>query len=246
MLTNSENDQLIPGSESRQKGEPSALQSEILSKLRVLLEGGQFTEGSRLPPERALAAQFGVGRPALREALTALSVLDVLESRRGSGTYVKSLAGLESGWPSQLNRTGIDPNMMELLEVRKMIEPKAAALAAARATESQLRTIGHARHHVEQGNGNASAVAQGDFEFHTAILAASGNRVLMEVNRALTPLLVQSRNITVRTFRDVDKMHAQHYAIFEAIVCGQSSAAEQAMLDHLHTVGLDLISERRR
>ncbi len=246
MKTNSENQDSLFQSASGKQLEPFPLQSEVLLQLRALLESGHFTEGSRLPPERALAAQFGVGRPALREAIKALTVLDVLESRRGSGTYVKSMAGLETGWPSQLNRAGIDTSMMELLEARKIIEPKAAALAAARATEAQLRAIARAREGLESANGDASGVAQGDFDFHTAIIAASGNRVLVEVNRGLTPLLLQSRSITARTFLDMEKMHSQHYAIFQAIVCGQSAAAEQAMLEHLHTVGLDLISERRR
>lgn len=227
-------------------GESTPLQSEILAQLRALLASGRFAEGSRLPPERTLAAQLGVGRPALREAIKALSVLDVLESRRGSGTFVKSLAGLESGWPLQLARAAMDSNMMELLEARKIIEPKAAALAASRATESQLRTIAQIRQALIDGAGDWAKVAELDLELHTAIIAASGNRVLVAVNQTLIPLMVQSREITARTYLDTEKMHSQHYAIFQAIVCGQSAAAEAAMLEHLHTVGLDLISERRR
>jgi GntR family transcriptional repressor for pyruvate dehydrogenase complex len=230
---------------SPEQVERTPLQSEVLSKLRALLESGHFIEGSRLPPERALAAQFGIGRPALREAIKALSVLDVLESRRGSGTFVKSLVGLESGWPSQLNRAGLDPNMMELLEVRKIIEPKAAALAAARATEPQLRAIARARQAWEEGSGDRPKMAQYDFDFHTAIIVASGNRVLVEVNRGLAPLMLQSRSITARTYQDVEKIRSEHYAIFQAIVNGQSNVAEHAMLEHLHTVGLDLISKPR-
>jgi GntR family transcriptional repressor for pyruvate dehydrogenase complex len=233
-------------SESREQAEPTSVQANVLSELRALIESGQFADGSRLPSERTLAAQLGICRPALREAIKALSILDVLESRRGSGTFVKSLAGLNLGWPTQVNHTGIDPNMMELLEVRKIIEPKAAALAAARATEPQLRAISQARQAWEDRSGDWSRMAQLDWDFHTAIIAASGNRVLVKVNRDLAPLMLQSRNITARTFPDAEKVRLEHYAIFEAIVCGQSAAAEQAMLEHLHSVGLDLISKLRR
>ncbi|MGB6728705.1 MAG: GntR family transcriptional regulator, partial [Terracidiphilus sp.] len=87
-----------------------------------------------LPTERALAEKLGVGRPAIRESIKALTILDVLESRRGDGTYLKSLDGLRSGWPAKVELGAREFSMLDLLEVRKMFEPKAAKLAATRAT----------------------------------------------------------------------------------------------------------------
>ena len=74
-----------------------------------------------------------------RESIKALTILDVLESRRGDGTYLKSLDGLRSGWPATVDLRSKDFSVLDLLEVRKMIEPKAARLAAARATETPTR-----------------------------------------------------------------------------------------------------------
>ena len=219
--------------------------SEVLSKFRVLIEQGDYQAGMKLPPERVLAQPWNVGRPAVREAIKALSILDVLESRRGDGTYVKSLAGLSIGWPARVSEFQPDFDMLELLEVRKMIEPRAAGLAAVRASESQLQEI---KQHLAEQEGclrNRGLIGKFDYLFHDAIIRASGNRILIELNHVLSPRLLRSREITAKTAPDMSKMIRDHHAIFEAIVRGQSDLAERAMLEHLHTVGLDLISARR-
>src|SRR6185437_9694881 len=115
--------------------------SNALSLLKAFIESGNYGPGMVLPTERALAEKLGVGRPAIRESIKALTILDVLESRRGDGTYLKSLDGLRSGWPAKVELGARDFSMLELLEVRKMFEPKAAKLAATRATEAHLKRI---------------------------------------------------------------------------------------------------------
>lgn len=219
--------------------------SEVLVKLRKFIEDGNYQAGMKLPPERVLAREWNVGRPAVREAIKALSILDVLDSRRGDGTYVKSLAGLSLGWPAKAADFQPDFGMLELLEVRKMIEPRAAGLAAVRASEAQLQEI---RKHLASQEGHLAEralIGKYDYLFHDAIIRASGNRLLIELNQVLSSRLLKSREITVRTAPDMSKMFRGHEAIFEAIVRGQSDLAERAMLEHLHIVGLDLISARR-
>src|SRR5215469_9378317 len=115
--------------------------ANTLSLLKSFIRDGNYAPGMVLPTERALAEKLGVGRPAIRESIKALTILDVLESRRGDGTYLKSLDGLRRGWPAMVDLQSKDFSVLDLLEVRKMIEPKAAKLAAARATEPQLRRI---------------------------------------------------------------------------------------------------------
>jgi DNA-binding FadR family transcriptional regulator len=219
--------------------------SEALSRLRALLETGGYEPGAKLPPERALAAQLGVGRPALREAIKALSILEVLESRRGDGTYLRTREPLEERWPErpQLQTAGFE--MLDLLEVRKMIEPRAAWLAAARGTERHLRRIEEARGALEHHDRDWRRVAQLDWELHARIMQAARNPVLELINRTLAPLMLESRRITART-DDRRQMHRDHARIVGAILRGQPDEAERAMLDHLQTVGLDLISEIRR
>jgi GntR family transcriptional repressor for pyruvate dehydrogenase complex len=198
-----------------------------------------------LPPERVLAEKLGVGRPSIREGIKALSILDVLESRRGDGTYIKSLEGLRIGWPTRVELRRSDVNLLELLEVRKMLEPKAARLAATRASEAQMRQIESECSKIETAQ-NWDDIAEHDLLLHSAIIEAAGNPILIELNNALARLLRRSREITGSSAPDCKQMVDHHRRIVDAILTGEGDEAEQAMLDHLHHVGLDLISNRRR
>ena len=133
---------------------------DVVNRIRQLIDGGQFPPGSRLPPERALAAQLGVGRPSVREALKTLSGLGVLESRNRSGTFVRSREPLESAWPAEAE--GSRFGVLELLEARRILEPRAAWLAATRATERDLLEIESARQKLETHDQDWRLVAKLD------------------------------------------------------------------------------------
>ncbi len=223
-----------------------ARRKDVLDQVRRLIQKRRLQPGAKLPPERALAVQLKVGRPAVREAIKALSVLDVIESRRGDGTYVKSLAALGGGWPARMQLTESNFNLIELLEVRKMIEPRAAALAAGRSDEKQLKSIERELLAQQARPHDRRTLARHDYLFHEAILRAAGNQVLCDVAEMLAPLLLKSREITGQTTPDVPKIIAQHRTIYEAIRIGESELAERAMKDHLQTVGLDLIADAKR
>jgi GntR family transcriptional regulator, transcriptional repressor for pyruvate dehydrogenase complex len=219
--------------------------SNTLALLKAFIEGNNYGPGMVLPTERALAERLGVGRPAIRESIKALTILDVLESRRGDGTYVKSLEGLRQGWPAKVELSTKDFSVLDLLEVRKMIEPKAAKLAAARAHESQLRRIEEQCIKVRD-SADWKAAAEHDLLLHSAIIEAAGNPVLCELNSALTRLLHRSREISAARAPDRTQMLDSHARIVDAILKGDGDEAEKAMLDHLHRVGLDLVSDRKR
>jgi GntR family transcriptional regulator, transcriptional repressor for pyruvate dehydrogenase complex len=225
-----------PASESQAPG-------KALKRLRGYITENGLTPGMRLPAERELAELFEVGRPALREAIQALSVLEVLVSRRGSGTYIRSLANLEGGWPANPRLDEVDYDLIELLEVRKMIEPEAAALAAGRATAEQLRDMKDHLVKLAENAHNLAVREQQDYLFHEAIIRAAGNKILRSLVDKLTPMLVKSRRVTGPAHRDMARIIQQHTAIYEAIRLGNAALAEEAMRQHLLGVGLDLISE---
>lgn len=199
----------------------------------------------KLPSERNLAEILKVGRPAIREAIRALQVLDVVESRRGDGTYVKSLAGLCGGWSANVQVLP-DVDTIELLEVRRLFEPGAAARAAARATPIQLEVIEQQLLCQERDPEDYKVLERHDVLFHEAIIDAAGNVLLSGIMRNLTPLLLKSLRITVQTTPDIPKVIRQHRAIFGAIRHGQSDLAEMAMREHLQTTALDLLAEQKR
>jgi len=175
---------------------PSNEPSSVLAQLPSYIEHCAYSPGTKLPLECVLAAELKVGRPAVREAIKALSILEVLESRQGDGTYVKSLAGLYDDWPAAVEFSEKDLNMMEVLEVRKILEPKAAALAAARASEHQLREIAEAKAALDNQSIPWQQVRRLDLALHAAIFKASGNSILDSVHRFLMPYLIKSREIT--------------------------------------------------
>lgn len=214
--------------------------------LRGFIEDGGFRPGMKLLPERALAEKLGVGRPAIREAIKALSILDVLESRRGDGTYVKSVAALRSGWPSKMELLNSNFEMLDLLEVRKIVEPQAARLAATRATEAQLQKIEKELMVLENTRKGWQELGHYDLLLHSDIIEAAENPILTQLNNLLAPLLRKSREISAARAPDRAQMSKDHRAIVDAIIKGEAEAAERAMLEHLHNVGLDLISDRKR
>jgi GntR family transcriptional repressor for pyruvate dehydrogenase complex len=227
-------------------GKAKAGPGDVLERLRKLIETQKFQPSMKLPPERVLAEQLEVGRPAVREAIKALQVLDVVSSRHGDGTYIKSLAGLSGGWPSTARLVDANFDMIELLEVRKMIEPRAAALAATRATPRQVAEIERELAAQEAHPNDPAALERHDYLFHEGIIHAAGNKVLAALVRTLAPQLVKSRSITALTTPNIPKIVREHRTIFEAIRIGESDLAERAMKDHLQTVGLDLIADRKR
>jgi len=211
-------------------------------RIGELIRLGNLNAGARLPSERDLAKLFGFGRPAIREAVRALSIMAVLETRRGSGSYVVSPVAEGSDWPSRILLNESNFPLLQLLEVRQMFEPKAAALAASRATDHQLRMI-ESYVREQEASPTRPILERSDLLFHTAIIDAAGNPVLVELANSMQTMLTTSRKLTARTTPDVPKIIRQHRTIFEAISFGHSELAEAAMAQHLRSVGLDIISK---
>ncbi|WP_394162533.1 FadR/GntR family transcriptional regulator [Galactobacter valiniphilus] len=162
--------------------------SAVLSTLRSRLKDGTWPVGTRLPGEHELAAELGVGRNTVREALRTLVNAGLLTARRGDGTYVIATDELEAA----LARRVDSEEAHRVLEVRGALEIETARLAATRATEADLadlrallaeRTDATARH-------DDAAFLRADLAFHEAVARASGNELLLElylgVDRAAT------------------------------------------------------------
>lgn len=227
--------------------EPAARPNPIADRLRALLEEGRFPTGSRLPAERALALQLGVGRPSIREAIKTLVGLGYLDSRRGSGTYILDRRAADPQVPAlALEQGTADFGMLDLLEVRMIVEPRAAWLAATRAKEQDLREIENARQRLELHDRDWKLAGRLDIELHSAIIRGARNPVLSWIHQFIVSRLAASQTSRLHVFPDIDRMRKDHRAVVEAILKRQADAAEKAMIDHLNSAGLDFISEAAR
>ncbi|MFL6115529.1 MAG: FadR/GntR family transcriptional regulator [Catenulispora sp.] len=155
-----------------------AVTGEAIDKIKDMITNGLLRPGDRLPKEADLAAELGLSRSSLREAVRALSLIHVLDVRQGDGTYVTSLEParlLEAmSFVVDFHR---DDTVLEFLEVRRILEPAATAMAAERITDRQIADL---RAHLA-ALGSAPTVEDligNDLEFHRQVCASGGNTVL--------------------------------------------------------------------
>jgi GntR family transcriptional repressor for pyruvate dehydrogenase complex len=207
-----------------------------IEKVRQLIIGGELGPGSRLPPEATLAERLGVSRSSTREAVRALVTARVLDVRRGDGTYVTSLRpqllldGI--GFAVEMMR---DDSALELIEVRRVLEPAVTALAADRATAAHLEEIGASLGRMRRANGHEEFV-RFDAEFHDLVGEAAGNETLASMVRG-----VSSRSLRARVWRDIleadasERTMAEHERIYAALRAGDSASAQAAALLHVRS-----------
>jgi GntR family transcriptional repressor for pyruvate dehydrogenase complex len=210
---------------------------KAMTRLREMIQSGELPPGSRLPPEQQLAADLGVGRNIMREAVRALVAARVLEVRRGNGTFVTSLEprlllqGISGAVELLRGET-----MLELTEVRRLFESAATGLAATRISPEQLAEV---RGHLEAMRAAADDVEllnQHDAAFHRAVVAATGNETLLTVLEGIS-----SRTLRARVWRGLVDADAagrtlrEHEAIYAALVAGDAIQAQAAALMHITT-----------
>lgn len=209
---------------------------EIIGRIKALLARGKLRPGSKLPPERDLARILGVGRPALRQALKALSTMGIIDSRVGQGTFVS-----ESTW--ELLAAPMDFMMLlnavslrELFEVRRALEVELAGLAAERRTEDDLSQIKAVLDKQEGNLSNPEVFLAADLDFHSAIARASRNILFLAILDNLSRLMIESRRKLIVTERDLSLSFNDHQAIFREIAGRNRTGACEAMLGHLDRV----------
>jgi len=215
--------------------EPRRLYRQIAAQLSALIASGEFAVGQRFPPERELAAQLGVSRPSLREALIALELEGLVEVRVGAGIYVTATPERATVRPLH---EGEGP--FELLRARGLIESEIAATAARGATAQELdgiRAAMNAMARLEQRGQDFSAA---DRDFHLQIAGATRNSVLAGVVQdlwdrgrgAMWNLMEQHFQTPALRAATVE----DHRAIFAALEAHDPQKARQAMRNHLKRV----------
>ena len=210
---------------------------DAIERIRELIASGTWGPGERLPREADLAKQLGLSRNSLREAVRALSLARVLEVRQGDGTYVSSLEPGELLEPT-LSATDLlrGRTVLELFEVRRMLEPEAAAVAALRADAEVLDALHEELDRMIAAGDSADDLVAADAAFHDVIARAPGNSVLRALLRSLSTSTVRARlwhGVADRSALDLAR--EEHTRIYDAISAGDSDLARAAALLHVVT-----------
>lgn len=208
-----------------------------IEQIKAKLAAGELAPGQRLPTERDLAAELGLSRSSMREAIRALTVLGVLEARHGAGVYVTRLEPsdlLETfGAVAEISR---GETLLHLVQVRKILEPSAAATAAARIDDAGLALLRAEMRAMERGT-TSEEIVEHDMGFHRIITEAAGNPVLSAIlgglnNRTFRARVwrgYQEENVFSRTFRE-------HEAIYHALLDRDPEGARIAAAIHIGAV----------
>lgn len=223
-----------------------ALGEQIVERLLTLITEKRLKPGDRLPPERELAAMMGVSRPSLREALRALSIMNVVEIRQGAGTFITSLQTEMLVEHLDFVFFLDDSTFMQLFEVRKILEVGIIGLAAANIADEELAELEACMEKSRQSVDDNEAFMQADIELHRIIGRASRNPILNRFMESISRLGMASRRRTTELRGVPHQVIADHDAILTALKRHNPEAARQAMLDHLAHVEQRLVEAEKR
>jgi GntR family transcriptional regulator, transcriptional repressor for pyruvate dehydrogenase complex len=189
--------------------------------------------GTRLPSERELARRLGVGRSAVREALKSLGFLGLLEVRQGDGTYIRP-AGSEL--LPRLIEWGLflgEQRILDLLEVRQLLEENAAVLAAQRRTDDDIKSIQRTLRSMRDSSRRPDDFVAADIDFHLAIAEATHNTTLRDLMASMRALLSVWMSRVVSASDDQEASYLEHLPVAEAVLAGDSRKARSAMKRHM-------------
>jgi GntR family transcriptional regulator, galactonate operon transcriptional repressor len=209
------------------------LSEQVVHQIGLSIMRNDFKPGDTLSSEPELSLQFNVSRSVTREALKILSAKGLIESRPKTGTRVRPRAEWNIldpeviGW---LYEVGPDRSFLDALcEVRLMFEPMTARLAAARATDEEVKTIEECYRRMEEGVNSPETYIPADLAFHAAICAAANNEMLQKITATFAPSLQVSRVVTSRLPGANLAAMPVHRAVMEAIRERDERTADEAM-----------------
>ena len=208
----------------------------VEKKIIKIIKENYMQPGDKLKNEYELAELLNVSRGTIREAIKSLISRNILEVRQGAGTFVSNKNGVPE---DPLGLTFIsdikeDKKVaLDLLDIRLMLEPEIAALAAVKGTTKQIKTMLEQCKIVEELIKKGEDYREADILFHKRIAQCSGNRVIEN----LIPIINSSVSLTINLTEDVFRQNTykEHRAVAEAIASGDSLGAKCAMIVHLNT-----------
>jgi GntR family transcriptional repressor for pyruvate dehydrogenase complex len=225
------------------------LTASVFEQLLSYVVGGTWKAGDRIPPERDLCQQLGIARTSLREALKAMELVGMLDSRVGDGTFVCPRSEFLSR-PLLWAFTGSDHDELhEIMEARTIIEENLAGLAAERGTDDQIKQIGDAVQMMRDSIARGDSSLEADMAFHIAVSTAAQNGVLLNAVQLLRNLMRQWIHYKLLIPDVPDVVLKRHVAIYKAIAARKPAAARTAMRQHLEetmTLVTHVVEQRKK
>jgi GntR family transcriptional repressor for pyruvate dehydrogenase complex len=216
------------------------LYERIVGQIEARIVAGELKSGDQLPSENELAKQFAVSRTAVREAIKALREKRLVEVRPGVGTFITN------GTPDAVRHSlgllmkfGQPNGSGYLVEMREMLEPEIAALAASRATEEDLAAMQEAVNSMDAALDDVEAFVEADLDFHLALAEATHNPVIPLLMDSVIDLLREERKQIGRVEGGLRRGQSHHKKILQAVTHRDAKLARRSMQDHLEQVRKD-------
>ncbi|WP_439495038.1 FadR/GntR family transcriptional regulator [Bosea sp. (in: a-proteobacteria)] len=215
---------------------PTRLGDALIARITQAIHDGRLKPGDALPSEARLAASFGVSKPIAREAIRQLAAMGVVNIQQGKVTRVQAL---DAGPLDRFFRfavRGSKTGLTEAVEMRRMLEPPIARYSAERRSDADVARLDVILSRMEAALGDVPRWIEADLDFHEAIAASSGNRLLDLQIRGLRPVIREVMEIfnsrSARTQADWRQTYERHVRVVDAIRAGEAEAAERAMNKH--------------
>ncbi len=226
---------------------PKRISDQVFEQIRERIFQGDLRPGEQLMPERELADAFTVSRTTVRDAISKLVALGLVEHRQGQGTFVRIPTGDENN-PLAETMKAANASLEDVLEVRMGLECNAAALAAARGGREDIRLIKKRLDEMESKFKEGKLYAEADVAFHMAITYATGNPAQIHLMKHFYDCLFYGidRNIQY-LYESPENLKAtaeHHHKIYDQIKAGNESGAYQVMQKHIQYV-LDYLRSRK-
>ncbi|QGG51136.1 FadR/GntR family transcriptional regulator [Lysinibacillus pakistanensis] len=223
------------------KIKPKKIYEEVSEILYEKIRAGALKPGDRLDSVEQLAEQLQVSRSAIREALSALKAMGLIEIKQGSGTFVKSIQPSQLDFPLSTAILTNKQDVSHLLEVRKIIEVGAAASAAIHRTDEDIQAMIRILDEMKRVQGDGELGEKVDFQFHAAISKASQNPLLATILDQVSGLMIETMKETRRIWlyskkTTSEQLYDEHMQIFLAIKQQNEELAKHAMASHLSNV----------
>jgi GntR family transcriptional regulator, transcriptional repressor for pyruvate dehydrogenase complex len=218
----------------------SRLYEHIVRQIEESITRGVLKPGDQLPAERELAQQFGVSRTAVREAVRVLNEKGLVEAYSGRGTFVTN--GTSQAIRQSLDlmiKIGQPEGSTHLAELREVLEPGIAALAAVRAEESDISALREAVDVMDRSRHDADAFIEGDLDFHLALAEAAANPFILSLIDSIVGLLREQRMRTYYVSGGAERGQHHHKRILEAVEHHDPARARETMQAHMQQVRED-------